>query len=52
MCKKCGNASCCLGEKCGNLEQQSMLIEDGTMQAFNLHPYDSKVEVPVNKDKK
>ena len=52
MCKKCGNANCCLGEKCGNLETQSMLIEDGTMQAFNLHPYDSKVEVPVNEDKK
>ena len=53
MCKKCGNANCCLGEKCGNLDsQQSMLIEDGTMHAFHLEPYDTKVEVPVKKDKK
>ena len=45
MCAKCGNKDCLVGEKCGNLESTSMLIEDGTMSAFHLNPLDTKVEV-------
>ena len=52
MCKKCNDINCLLGERCGNLESTNMLIEDGTMAAFNLKPFDSKVEVRPNSNKK
>ena len=41
MCTKCGNKDCLVGERCGNLESTSMLIEDGTMSAFHLNPFDT-----------
>lgn len=52
MCKKCGNTNCLMGEKCGALDSTSMLIEDGTMAAFNLKPFDQKVEVKKDKEDK
>lgn len=44
MCTKCNNKECLVGEKCGNCNQ-SLLVEDGTMTAFGLNPFDTKVKV-------
>ena len=44
MCVKCNDKECLVGEKCGNLEETGLLIEDGTMAAFNQETFDSKIK--------
>ena len=44
MCKICNDPNCLLGERCGNLEESELLIEDGTMAAFNQDTFDSKIK--------
>lgn len=44
MCKICNDPNCLLGERCGNLEESGLLIEDGTMAAFNQDTFDSKIK--------
>lgn len=43
MCVKCDDKTCLCGEKCGNTET-GILIEDGTLSAFNLNTFDSTVK--------
>lgn len=42
MCVKCEDKNCLCGEKCGNVDAK-ILVEDGTMAAFNLNTFDSTI---------
>lgn len=52
MCDKCKDNQCLIGEKCGEMDNSGMLIEDATMSAFNQPTFDSKVKTNFNKKNK